>query len=280
MPQAAAGSPPLSAGQRAIVVWLRANLRSGPHAPADIARGTGLKRATVRKELTRLTSGEKAGSVVQVQPGYYRAFLDASELAQFQAPLPAVHHVHLHVSLPQNGVTGLGRRASQAVLDAGAAGGARFVPENGGTVVPSFFEGRKVTTTIYDDAKLAVVQLQASEAPLNAEEWKRFLAQTRGTFLAWGVDIEAAPVKVAQFDINVDIHALRIEGASAISLRRFSDAFLRAYNKADRLRFEVAVAHPCSPSEVTSILETFYERSALARAAPPSPVADLGAMFQ
>lgn len=275
MPQPAAEKAPqpaLSPAQRQIVVWLRANLRTGPHSPLAIARGTSLKRATVRKELTRLTSGEKEGSVIQTQPGYYRAFMDASELAQFAAPLPALHHIHLHIPLPQNGVTGVGRRASQAVLDSGATSGARYVPENGGLVLPSWFEGRKVTTTIYDDAKLAVVQLQASEAGLNAEEWKRFLAQLRGQFGAWGVDVEAAPVKVAQFDINVDVHALRIEGASAISLRRFSDAFLRAYNKADRLRFEVAAAHPCTPTEITTMLETFYERSTAqpARAPPPA----------
>lgn len=238
-------------------------MRTGPHSPRSIADGTGLKRGTVRKELSRLRND---GAVVQEQAGYWRAFMDASELAQFKAPLPAVHHVQIQVSMPQNGVTlppaPGGRQARlDGLEDASRTAGWRPVEENGGWHRETWFEGRKLTLSLYPDARLVNVFLRASEAPLDGPTWGRYLAFLRGTFLGWGIDLEAAQARVVQFDINVDVHGLRIEGATAISLRRFSDAYLRAYNKADRLRFEVAVAHPMRVDELTGIMEQFYERA-------------------
>ena len=264
----------MSATQRRIVVWLRQNLRTGPHSPKAIAEGAGVKRDTVRKELFRLKS---AGAVVEQVPHYYRAFMDASDLAQFKAPLPAIHHFQVHVPLPRNGVTlPAAAHPRQATLDAAGAAGWRLAEENGGWHREEWFEGRRVTFSVYADAGSATVFLAASEAPLDAPAFSRYLAFLRGTFLGMGVDVEKTGARVTTADINVDVHGLRIEGATAISLRRWSDGFIRAYNKADRLRFEIATTHPMKLDEVALILETFYERAQVVpfhegRRDPPPP---------
>jgi len=201
-----------------------------------------LPHDVVKKQLLRILAEPKS-PIVRVHRGLYRGKIQE----EFLAALPLEKHIGLH-GIKFEGKCPRGNSPYSFVRAA-----ARKYRKRG--IYYEFFEERKVTITVHSMG-LVEVFISTTLRPMEFMEFDRFISWMRG--LVNFVDDSSWRLRLV--GVAIDIKGLRIEGATAMGLKVFRNAWFRAYQKGkDTVRVEVHPVIDITLPEVYDWLSRFTE---------------------
>jgi len=215
--------------------------------PKILALYLHLPHDVVKKQLLRILAEPKS-PIVRVHRGWYRGKMQEEFLAGLE----------LEKKLGLHGIKFEGKchRGNSPYSFVRAA--ARKYRKRG--IYYDFFDERKVTITVHSMG-LVEVFISTSADPMSFMEFDRFISWMRG-LLGF---VDDGSWRLRLIGVGVDIKGMRIEGAKAMSLKVFRNAWFRAYQKGkDTVRLEVHPTVDITLPEVYDWLARFVE------AKPPS----------
>jgi len=192
--------------------------------PKEIAWETKQKHDTVKKEMRRLAQIEAVVSEVR---GYYRFPSTPALLREMEKGEVMIHRLKIEAHQPpstEGGVVPYRLPLSESAVT---------YKDSYQTTYTHHWDGRPVKINVTGHG-LIEIWLQASEAPLSYQDYKRYISFLEGMM----PELWAMMPEVVQVELNCDFESLRLDGVKAVSLRRWENAWLRIYQKSMRARIE------------------------------------------